>query len=224
MGTPARPVRPGERHDARGPTAHQARHRQAEEVAGHGGYSYTAGYISTIQRTGYGYYEIEARPGKSEFDNAFWLTDTGDPKNGLEIDIFEMGPHTKQYHNYVFETAHVWSENGDGRHWGSLVAYQAPWDTGDDFHVYGLEWTKDHINWYIDGSIVRKLPNTNWHLAQKLVFDAEPMVDWFGPIDDKDFPTDFQVKYLKVWRQPGYTPPAPVEELPPATTPPPATK
>ena len=180
-----------------------------DELKGHAGYDYTSGYMTTIGRTGYGYYEIEAKPAFSEFDNAFWLADTGDPDNGLEIDIFEMGPHTKEYHATDFMTAHVWGEHGDKRHWGYLVAYKTPWEIGADFHIYGLEWTKDYLIWYIDGSPVRKLKNTNWHLPQKLIFDCEPMLDWFGPIDDKDFPTAFVVKYLRVWRQADYVPPTP---------------
>jgi beta-glucanase (GH16 family) len=173
--------------------------------------------MTTIERTGYGYYEILARPAKAEFDNAFWLADTGDPDNRLEIDIFEMGPHTRDYHNKDVMTAHVWGEHGDKRHWGYLVAYTTPWDVGDDFHTYGFEWTKDNLIWYIDGVPVRKLKNTNWHLPQRLIFDCEPMVDWFGPIDDKDFPTAFIVKYLRVWRQPGYVPPVPVTPPPVVT-------
>ena len=173
-----------------------------DQMKGRSGYRYTTGYIRTLERTGYGYYEIEAKPGKSAIDNAFWFTDTGDPNNGLEIDVFELGPTAKEYHNRVIMTAHVWGEKGDKRHWGSLVAYTAPWELGDDYHVWGLEWTKEELIWYIDGSVVRKLKNTNWHLPMKMIFDCEPMIDWFGPVDDKDLPTEFNVKYLRVWRQP----------------------
>ena len=172
-----------------------------EQLKGHAGFEYATGYIRTQQRTGYGYYEIEARPAKTQFDSAFWLTDTGDPNNGLEIDIFEMGGGTKQYHNVDFMTAHVWGENGDKRHWGTLVAYNTSFDVGADFHVYGLEWNKDELVWYVDGSPCRRLKNTNWHLPQYLIFDLEPMLDWFGPVDEKTLPADYVVKYLRVWRQ-----------------------
>jgi len=172
-----------------------------EQMQGHDGYKYTTGYIRTRQRTAYGYYEIEARPGKTAIDNAFWFADTGNPAKGLEIDVFELGPHTKYYHNQDIMTAHVWGENGDKYHWGWLVGYKAPFEMGDDFHVYGFQWTKDELIWYIDGSVVRKLKNTDWFLPQLLIFDAEPQVPWFGPVDDKDLPSEFTVKYLRVWRQ-----------------------
>jgi len=171
-----------------------------------GKYQYTTGYLETKDRTFYGYYEIESKIAYSEFDNAFWFTNTGDPNNGLEIDVYEIGPHSKGYPFYDFMTAHVWGENGDKRHWGSSQIYQTPWKASDAFHVYGLEWTKDYLTWYIDGSPVRKLKNTNWHLPQKLVFDAEPMVEWFGPIHDEDFPAEYAIKYVRAWRQPDGTP------------------
>jgi hypothetical protein len=52
----------------------------------------------------------------------------------------------------------------------------------------------------------------------RMIFDVEPMLQWFGPIDDKDFPTEYTIKDFRVWRQPGYTPPAP-PPAPPAKTP-----
>jgi hypothetical protein len=35
----------------------------------------------------------------------------------------------------------------------------------------------DELAWYIDGSLVRNLKNTNWRLPQIMIFDCEPMLD-----------------------------------------------
>jgi len=170
-----------------------------EQVKAHPGFTYATGYIRTKELTGYGYYELEAKPANTEFDCAFWMMDTGDNANQLEIDIFETGTHNAKFPNNDYMTAHVWSDKGHT--WATGDMYRTPWNIADDFHTYGLEWTKEEIKWYIDGSLVRKLKNTNWHLPMYLIFDAEPMVDWFGPIDDKDFPAEYVAKHLRVWRQ-----------------------
>jgi len=172
-----------------------------EQMKAHPGYKYTTGYVQTRQRTGYGYYEIEAKVAHTAIDNAFWLANTGDPNNGLEIDIFEQGPHTRDFAKQDIMTAHVWGENGDKHHFGWLVNYNAPFDLSADFHVYGFAWTKDELVWYLDGSVVRKMKNTSWHLPMLMIFDAEPMSDWFGAVDEKDLPTEYTVKYVRVWRQ-----------------------
>ena len=42
--------------------------------------------------------------------------------------------------------------------------FDASWDPRDDYHVYGVENSKDWIVWYIDGKEVAKKPNLYWHL------------------------------------------------------------
>lgn len=172
-----------------------------EQLKAHPGFSYTTGYFRTTERTAYGFYEIEAKPAYSAFNCAFWFADTGDPKNQAEIDIFEIATHSKKCPNHYFMTPHVWNDDGDNFHWGSCVPYRPPWNMADDFHVYGFEWGKDWLRWYIDGTLVRAVKNTNWHRAMYLTIDAEPMVEWFGPIDDKDLPAEHIFRHLKVWRQ-----------------------
>jgi hypothetical protein len=175
-----------------------------EQIQSHPKFTYNTGYIRTKELTGYGYYEIEAKPAFSEFDCAFWLMDTGDPVNQkyqTELDIFEMGIHTAKFANNDYMTAHVYNDNGDNFTWATGDFYHTPWNIADDFHTYGFAWTKDDIKWYIDGSLVRELKNTDWYHPMYLIFDAEPMLEWFGPIDDKDFPAEFTIKHLKVWRQ-----------------------
>ena len=60
---------------------------------------------------------------------------------------------------------------------------------------------KDELRWYVDGVLVHKLKNTNWQFPMRIVFDSEPMLQWFGKINDADLPSTFDVQYLRVWRQ-----------------------
>ena len=34
----------------------------------------------------------------------------------------------------------------------------APWRLADDYHVYGLDWNKDELVYYVDGVAVWKVP------------------------------------------------------------------
>jgi len=128
--------------------------------------------------------------------------DTGDKDNQQEIDIFEMGVHSAKCANNDYMTAHVWNDHGDNHSWSTGDLYHLPWNVADAFHTYGFEWTRDTLKWFVDGSLVCQLNNTNWHQPMYLIFDAEPMLQWFGPIDDQDLPADFLIKDLRVWRQP----------------------
>ena len=169
---------------------------------GSGYKGYTTGFVETRERSGYGYYEVKARPMNSGFCSAFWMTDTGLADHGTEIDIFEIGAkaHGREYDDNM--TAHLWAIPVDHNHHSDVSrAWKAPWKLGDDFHVYGFEWNKDELRWYVDGVLVHTLKNTNWFFPMRIVFDSEPMWEWFGKADDADLPSTYSVQYLRVWRQ-----------------------
>jgi beta-glucanase (GH16 family) len=164
---------------------------------------YTTGYVQTQQLSGYGYYEIRAKAMPSAFTSAFWLANAEDPVNRTEIDIFEIGARAHGFENAYNMHAHVWSTpQAPKQHWAVGSAWQAPWKLGDDFHTYGFEWNKNKLFWYVDGVLVRSQQNTNWFFPMHIIFDSEPMLDWFGVWRDEDLPSTFEVQYLHVWRVP----------------------
>ena len=69
----------------------------------------------------------------------------------------------------------------------------------DDFHVYGFDWNKDELIWYVDGGVVRRAKNTNWFFPMQVMFDSEAMWSWFGKVNDADLPSTFSIDYLRVW-------------------------
>jgi beta-glucanase (GH16 family) len=161
---------------------------------------YTSAYITTRQRTGYGYYEICAKPMNSAASSSFWFTDTADRDHSTEIDVFEMGAKGQGFERNYNMTIHVWSMPNDKRHWGIGGVWQAPWNLGDDYHVYGFDWNKDQLVWYVDGVPVHTAKNTNWFYPMKMILDSEAMWSWFGKVNDADLPSTFRVKYVRTWR------------------------
>jgi hypothetical protein len=162
---------------------------------------YTSGSIKSNERSGYGYYEIRARPMKACIDSAFWLAEPGRPPDDTEIDIFEIGGRAPKREKSDNMTAHVWGTPAAPKHhWSVQGVWKAPANLADDFHTYGFEWNANQLLWYVDGVLVHRLPNTNWTFPMRIIFDAEPMLQWFGPIRDADLPATFDVEYLRVWR------------------------
>lgn len=178
------------------------RKEDVPEMKQHKGYAgYTSALMQSTARTLYGYYEIRARPMNSAGSSAFWFHNTGLKDNGTEIDVFEIGAKAKGFERKYNMNAHVWKTPTENRHWSVGGVWNAPWDLGADFHVYGFDWSKDSLTWYVDGVEVRHARNTNWFYPMRVVFDSEAMWQWFGKVDDADLPSTFDVDYLRVWRR-----------------------
>jgi hypothetical protein len=166
-------------------------------------HTYTSAYVCTRRLTRYGYFEVRAKPMNSAGSSSFWFSH-GTPQWSTEIDVFEIGgkaPGREQAYNM---NCHIFTENGVRNHWNTGGVWEAPWRLADAFHTYGLEWTPEHIVFYVDGVMVRSLPNTNWHKPMRLIFDSETMPDWFGLPKDEDLPSIFQVDYVRTWKRAGW--------------------
>jgi hypothetical protein len=79
--------------------------------------------------------------------------------------------------------------------------WEAPWRFADDYHVYGFEWGKDEVKYYVDGVVVRTAENTRWHYPLHLTLDSETFPFWFGMPEDKDLPSTFSVEYVRAWKK-----------------------
>ena len=162
---------------------------------------YTSAALHTKVRTAYGYFEVKAKPMNSAGSSSFWFQQEDKPGWRTEIDVFEIGGKAKGFeHKYnmtlhVFKTPHGEEALERGRR------VESPWRLADDYHVYGLEWGKDEIKFYVDGVVVRTVENTHWHQPLFLIFDSETMADWFGMPEDKDLPSTFSIEYVRAWKK-----------------------
>ena len=177
-----------------------------ETFAKQGYTNYTSAALHTRARSGYGYYEVKARPMNSAGSSSFWFQQE-DPKSApgwsTEIDVFEIGGKAKRYENKCNITLHVFRTPEEKRHWQAGSAWISPWRLADDFHVYGLEWDKEELKFFVDGVLVRKVENTHWHQSLYLIFDSETMPEWFGMPEDADLPSTFSIEYLRAWKKKG---------------------
>jgi beta-glucanase (GH16 family) len=171
------------------------------EAEKQGYHDYTTAALQTRALSSYGYYEVMARPMNSGASSSFWFSHCETPGWGNEIDVFEIGGNAKGFEHKYHMTLHVWQTPTKAEHWEVGGIWLAPWRLADDYHVYGFDWGKDELKFYVDGVLVRTVENTQWHQPLHLIFDSETMPQWFGMPDDKDLPSTFSVEYLRAWKK-----------------------
>jgi beta-glucanase (GH16 family) len=171
------------------------------EVDKLGYHDYTSAALHTNARTTYGYFEVKAKPMNSGGSSSFWFQHGSGPGVVTEIDVFEIGGKAKGFEKKYNMTLHAL--NNTSTHWSVGGVWVAPWRLADDYHVYGLDWSKEELRFFVDGVLVRSVENTQWHYPLYLTFDSETMPEWFGMPDDKDLPSTFSVEYVRAWKRKG---------------------
>jgi beta-glucanase (GH16 family) len=169
----------------------------SDEWAKQGYHDYTSAALHAKVRASYGYYEVKARPMNSGGSSSFWFHREDTPNWLTEIDVFEIGGKAQGFEHKVNITVHVWETPKGKQHWQVGDAWISPWRLADDYHVYGFDWGKDDLRFYVDGVLVR----THWHQPLLLTFDSETMPDWMGMPKDEDLPSTFSVEYMRAWKR-----------------------
>jgi len=171
-----------------------------------GAYTHATAAFKSRIKIKYGYFEIEAKASDSKYWNSFWFYDYT-KTDWTEIGVFEIVSDK----NYLVRTAHLWYARPDyeGTPEDHIKRQQevAPWITGWDYydgffaeyHVYGLDWNKDRITWYVDGEAVFSAKNQFWHQELYMIIDAGINMAWPGLPDSTE--EVFQIKYIRSWRK-----------------------
>ncbi len=125
------------------------------EDSNDGNYAHKSAMIMTKSKVGHGYIEMRCKIPKSNYQKySFWTF--GGSQNtthdAYEIDIFEIEgegvSYPTNYHEYAPGSSSATSDRYDINPLGGQ-------SFADDFYVYGLEWDKDKITWYINNQVVR---------------------------------------------------------------------
>ena len=173
------------------------------------GYDYACAAYKSKNIVKYGYFEIEAKASDSQYVNRFWLHDTTDTDD-LFITICELAP-TEEYRSSSAEVIKALPdyEGTPEDHFELKKEFFNQVDLTSD-HVYGLDWDKDNITWYMDGLEVYTIPNTKWHNPMFIEIDTRVEL-WVGlPPAGKQV---FSAGYLRVWSKSEYIEPDPLPEV-----------
>jgi len=150
---------------------------------------YTSGLVESSCAYKYGYFEftIQTSQGKGLFP-AIWLLPEED-KGLPEIDIFEMIGSEP----YVFYGVIHYEQ--DGAKLSDYFAHAVP---VKDKYVIALEWKKDRLIWYIDGSKVYETESGVPQEYMYLIINQAVGGDWPGNPDDKVFPCRFKILSMSI--------------------------
>lgn len=169
-----------------------------------GYHTFTSAAVKSRVKVLYGYFEINAKAMKSRVSSGFWFYEE-EPSLWTEIDVFEIGAGIPGKESTVYMTTHVFRMPGysgtPGNHLSFGKEWQAPFQPADEYHIYGLRWTKDKIEWFADGRRIRTLKNRYWHQPLYMNFDSETMPDWFGLPDPAELPATFSIDYVRSWKR-----------------------
>ncbi len=171
----------------------------------HSGGKYTSGRIKTQGLYEVQYGKIEARikiPRGQGVWPAFWMLgkdiSIGWPQSG-EIDIMEnVGKEPSTVHGTV---------HGPGYSGAKGITAAHTIDGRDKFHIYGVEWSADSIDFFVDGKSYASVTHASLPAGAAWVFDKPFFLllnlaiggDWPGPPDSKTrFPQSMLIDWVRV--------------------------
>lgn len=171
------------------------------------GDKYTSTRITTAGKKEFKYGYIEARaklPVGHGIWPAFWMLGSnikqvGWPMAG-EIDILE---YVGKEPDMVFTSLHTKDSHGNTVN-TKKTKFE---DIEEGFHTYAINWTETQIEFFVDGKSVYTFAPTEkttevWPFNQPFYFIVNVAVggNFGGPeVDDKIFPQEFVVDYIRVY-------------------------
>ena len=182
---------------------------------------YNSGSVRTHGKEEFLYGRIEMRAklpeGQSVFP-AFWtlgsdFTIDGDISNSQgygwarcgEIDIMELiGSNEGGNGNkIVYQTIHTSDGNDGNDHKLAGVSYKISEDFADDYHIFGINWSKGKMEWYVDDQIVYSVDYSNDPIASKCL-DRPQYIQmnlamggaWPGEIQEGLAGTQYAIDYV----------------------------
>lgn len=178
----------------------------------HKGYAYTSASLTTKNRKTFLYGRIEMRAklpyGKGIWP-AFWLLgasfegDTDWPACG-EIDIMELvgggaGDRT------LYANVHSPNANGGLDYAGANTYVLENGRFCDDYHIIGLEWNPDTIEWVVDGKVYFKADISGipcFHKEHFLLVNTAVGGAWPGDPDEETvFPQYYHIDWIRYYKK-----------------------
>ncbi|MEJ6951457.1 HEAT repeat domain-containing protein [Natronospora cellulosivora (SeqCode)] len=165
---------------------------------------YTSGIITTHDtfRYNYGYIEASMRvPDSRGFWPAFWLLGDGWPP---EVDIMEVLTHEPSHVHMVYHYGENWENTGS--HYRKLGPGDGVPDLSDGFHVYGFEWSPNHMAWYLNGREMTRYTNRQ-RISES--YDMYILINlavggWAAdPDHTTNWPAYFDTEWVRVWQKRG---------------------
>ncbi|HQL69641.1 MAG TPA: glycoside hydrolase family 16 protein [Bacteroidales bacterium] len=160
-------------------------------------YNYKSGMIFSKEYFQYGKFEIKRKvPIGQGLHPAFWLWG-----GGGEIDVLEfMNEWSAEMKKVSFNYHNINDGFSDGTTYLNTINYS------NDYHIYSIEWSANHIKWYVD-NVLRWMVNSNaegfpggqMRIIANLAIQGTIGSHYYGPNTSTPFPSEFDIEYIKVY-------------------------
>jgi beta-glucanase (GH16 family) len=155
----------------------------------------------------YGVFEIRMKvPAGRGLFPAFWLNPQ-DKTWPPEIDIVEIVNNGRDTTRQSFHFLHPDGTGGSTK-LAANHTYSPGADYAEGFHVFAVEWTKDHVRHFVDGSLVADRTFRWQHKDGSDGGPAHVLVNlavggkWpQAPARDTPFPARLDIEYIRVWQR-----------------------
>lgn len=143
------------------------------------------GELKTNTKYSFGYYECRCKfPSGGGMHPAFWLSDRDATPTHPEIDV-------EYYGGSVLHFAHHLN--------GSSKGYILPnVNISDDWHVFGVRWTSERVDYYIDNIKVAYLSELVPQVPMQILLQ-DLNEDYLVRDPAVVYPVQFDTDYVKYW-------------------------
>lgn len=185
---------------------------------------YTGGGIISKKYFRYGYYEARIKcPTGAGWHTSFWMMDNHHTKSdSSQVELDPLETNSIDLHEFSTDY-HQWrSDIGHMKRYQRVKTPDAPLN---EFHVYGMEWKPDSVDFYFDGKLVRTAKDLTQQLPkEEKAAGKKPLVrdisdtekndvqiwftslgTWLGnteKIDDSALPESAQCDYIRFFESP----------------------
>jgi beta-glucanase (GH16 family) len=171
------------------------------------GQDWTSGSIWTRKDFQYGYFECRYKyASETGTNNSFWLMSRQEWVKPFEGKRFEIDVNEGHYPNEINTNIHNWTDisverEGKNIHPTSHKAFcMDTIDFSREYHLFGLEWNKDELIFYLDRNEIRREKNT-FCLSPVPVFLSLAIITWAGEVTDRIDGTFMEVDYVRVYQR-----------------------
>ena len=90
----------------------------------------------------------------------------------------------------------------DGNQWVDIATknIENEFNFADEFHTYGLEWTREYIIYYFDRREIRRIENQFCYSAAPVILSSA-IISWDGPVTDAIDGTQMEVDYVRIYKR-----------------------
>lgn len=161
-----------------------------------GGKDWTSGCMTCRVNNDYGYYECRMKISSAEgINNSFWMSAGRKPGlHAFEIDFFEI-----HYPNKIHYTVHDYGIDVSSKSKTLTETFNPDVDLSKSYHIYGVDWNENTIDFYFDGELKWSVVNTVCNHIGPMAL-ATAVLSWAGNVTDDIDNTQMIVDYVRYWK------------------------